>query len=78
MNRMDTHEGFFWSGILIGVCSALWLTVYYPAWGGILFKSIPGAQETTYYLSEYTQEEIQMGLANNSVQFAHKTTSERG
>ena len=44
-------------------------------WGGLLWKPMPNARAIDYYLAEYTEEEIQMGLAEKTMRFAEEMSS---
>ena len=74
-SRLETHEGFFWAGVTTLLSTLLLLTIYYPMWGGLLWKPIPDARAIDYYLAEYTEEEIQMGLAEKTMRFAEEMSS---
>lgn len=77
-SRFDTDEGFFWTGITLIVAAAHILLFFFPMWGGILCGPTPGAEETDYYLAEYTNEEILQGKADRSIKFASEARSQRG
>lgn len=75
---MGPTQGFFWMGVMVIGMTALYMTVYFPMWGGMFAAGKPGVTEEDYYVSEYTAEERAQGLHNNSLKFAHESKSERG
>lgn len=77
-DRYETYEGIFFLGIMILAITLLVIPIYFPMWGGMFCGPKEGITEEDYYLGEYTQEEISMGLANASVKFAAESKSQRG
>ena len=77
-DRFDTPKGIFWTGMTVLILSFHVLLFYFPMWGGILCAAAPGAEETDYYLAEYTREEIIDGKADRSIRFASEAKSQRG
>jgi len=75
---MSPTQGFFYMGIMVIGMTALYMTVYFPQWGGMFCRAKPGITEEDYYVSEYTPEERAQGMHNNSLKFAHESRSERG
>jgi len=75
---LSPTQGFFYMGIMVIGMTSLYMTVYFPQWGGMFFAAKSGVTEEDYYMSEYTPEERAQGLHNNSLKFAMESRSERG
>ncbi|GMH36518.1 hypothetical protein BSKO_04386 [Bryopsis sp. KO-2023] len=77
-DKYEVYEGITFLGIMIICMTLLVIPIYFPMWGGMFFGPKEGVTEEDYYLGEYTQEEISMGLANASIKFAAESKSQRG
>jgi NNP family nitrate/nitrite transporter-like MFS transporter len=60
---LSTAQGFLWMGVMTLGVTLLYLTMYFPQWGGCFAAAKEGVSEEDYYLAEWTQEErAQVGL----------------
>ncbi|KIZ00910.1 hypothetical protein MNEG_7055 [Monoraphidium neglectum] len=75
---LPTDMAFVWMGVMALGMTALYLTMYFPMWGGLFVGPKVGVTEEDYYLSEYTPEEISQGMASSSIKFAYESRSQRG
>jgi MFS transporter, NNP family, nitrate/nitrite transporter len=75
---LSVPQAFFYMGIMTIGVTALYLTMYFPMWGGLFRGAKSGVTEEDYYLSEYTAEERAAGLHSASVKFAYESRSQRG
>lgn len=48
---MSPTQGFFWMGVMVIGMTALYMTVYFPMWGGMFCAAKPGVTEEDYYMS---------------------------
>lgn len=48
---MSPTQGFFWMGVMVIGMTALYMTVYFPMWGGMFCAAKPGVTEEDYYIS---------------------------
>jgi hypothetical protein len=48
---MGPTQGFFWMGVMVIGMTALYMTVYFPMWGGMFCAAKPGVTEEDYYIS---------------------------
>ncbi|KAI8469948.1 MAG: high affinity nitrate transporter [Monoraphidium minutum] len=71
-------KAFIYMGAMSLGMTALYLTVYFPQWGGLFAGPKLGVSEEDYYLAEYTPEEISQGMASASIKFAYESRSQRG
>lgn len=61
------------------ICATLCVVpIYFPMWGSMLFGPKSNVSEEDYYLAEFTNEEINAGLATASIKFANESRSQRG
>ncbi|GBF96772.1 nitrate transporter [Raphidocelis subcapitata] len=75
---LPMDKAFVWMGVMTIGMTALYLTMYFPQWGGLFAGPKAGVTEEDYYLAEYTPEEISEGLASASIKFAYESRSQRG
>jgi MFS transporter, NNP family, nitrate/nitrite transporter len=75
---LPADKAFIWMGVMSLGMTALYLTMYFPMWGGLFAGAKAGVSEEDYYLAEYTPEEISKGMASASVKFAYESRSQRG
>ncbi|GIL68276.1 hypothetical protein Vafri_21561 [Volvox africanus] len=71
--HMSYEQGLFWMGVTILAVSSTLLLLRFPMWGGMLTGAETrhgGCQEEDYYLSEWTTEEQDSGLAMPALVFA--------
>lgn len=54
---MSTPQGFMWMGVMVMGVTLLYLTMYFPMWGGAFAGAKEGVNEEDYYLAEWTPEE---------------------
>lgn len=66
------------AGALSLFVSLIVLTLYWPMYGGSLFRRFGTSTEESYYLSDYTIPEIRRGQAARITLFAAEARSERG
>ena len=78
MCRFETYEGLVWMGVMVIAMTLFIVPIYFPMWGGRLFREREGVVEEDYYLSEFTEEERASGLADAAMKFAQESKSQRG
>ena len=78
MCRFETYEGLVWMGVMVIAMTLFIVPIYFPMWGGMLFREREGVVEEDYYLSEFTEEERASGLADAAMKFAQESKSQRG
>lgn len=54
---LSTYRGFLWMGVMTIGVTLLYLTMYFPMWGGCFAAAKEGVSEEDYYLAEWTPEE---------------------
>jgi NNP family nitrate/nitrite transporter-like MFS transporter len=54
---LSTAQGFLWMGVMTLGVTLLYLTMYFPMWGGCFAAAKEGVSEEDYYLAEWTPEE---------------------
>ncbi|WIA38039.1 hypothetical protein OEZ86_001410 [Tetradesmus obliquus] len=75
---ISTAQGFLWMGVMTMGITLLYLTMYFPMWGGCFAAAKEGVSEEDYYLAEWTPEERAEGLHSASIKFAYESRSQRG
>ncbi|MCL7033621.1 hypothetical protein MKW94_008144 [Papaver nudicaule] len=80
-SSFSTADGITYMGIMIVACTIPTAFIHFPQWGSMFFppsKHIEKSKEEHYYAAEYTKEEQDQGLHQNSLKFAENARSERG
>ncbi|CAG9466329.1 unnamed protein product [Pedinophyceae sp. YPF-701] len=75
---LETYEGIMYMGLFILGMTMLTCFIYFPMWGGMFKGPSINTDEESYYLSDYTKEEVAAGHADAAMKFATEARSQRG
>merc|ERR1711918_213274 len=59
--KYETYDGITYMGILIVCVAMLTFPIHFPPWGSMLFPPNKGSTEESYFLAEYSADEIAEG-----------------
>ncbi|XP_074304923.1 high affinity nitrate transporter 2.4-like [Silene latifolia] len=76
--RFNTHDGLLYMGVMTIGCTLPVALIYFPQWGSMFSPPSKGANEETYYMTEYNEDEKSRGMHERSMLFAESSRSERG
>lgn len=48
---MSPTQGFFWMGLMVIGMTAMYMSIYFPMWGGMFCGPKSGVTEEDYYMS---------------------------
>mmetsp|Transcript_12325 Transcript_12325/g.31045 ORF Transcript_12325/g.31045 Transcript_12325/m.31045 type:complete len:544 (+) Transcript_12325:87-1718(+) len=76
-DKYTTYQGIMWMGVMIIAMTQLVCFIWFPMWGGMFFGPKEGANETDYYVADFTQKEKGEGQHEAVLKFANESKSER-
>ena len=75
--KYETYDGITYMGILIVCVAMLTFTIHFPPWGSMLFPPNKGSTEESYFLAEYSADEIAEGKDKKVARWIYNSQSER-